>query len=716
MGQENSNSYNENQDPWPMEHNSIVFIEDVQLTCDNDTFHVDVKFTSPFYGIIYTKDYFFSGSKCRIEGQGLSNTLFDISFNNCGSKRRQDHKGVIYHEAIIVVKIEKSWPIITTEDRGFRLKCWPVKWPKQTTMQKQTSIDVPMIPIKTQKGTIKSMKVPDCTMKVIQGLDVKIQPSEKLIIGQTGSVVITYNDEGKFDMFLSNCLAHDGKDIHSVDLIDPFGCPTMPKMVHDVRFVKNGNQSYFFFPFKVFKFPDTTNVYFKCNITICFKSCSQKQCGKDLWRYKEERTLSPNIFYKNRLDVFNNRALKKRAIREFSLNMYSNITSKELKEFFIANLQLTDDTIVDTESEDIKMKVIYPEDFEGIKHMKAKAYIPDLFSVNGNIKYLSNSSNSRPNLKHKDLLNLQLNNSHLQRFITNNSLVRKLIKNLPNIYHPLMTTMNHFNFDDSNWNLKGNKLESVFWVSPKLFPSQSRADFHQCKHIFAYAILILFLATFFSLSVVWAIYRIVLKIKKKSFDEPSQALYDSSFNSIYTSSLPSIDTSLNNNSILKQLTNNFHSRGRLWQSVNKNFNHKKIPNFSNYHTNNNINNLYDTTKISGKQKDLINNNVNSSKTINNNISNNLGILESLTKLNLNPLLTNINNEDELMQNNACSMNHEIVYNQQIKEINNINLYPKFDNTHISDINKIYQTLLSQSDNAFKIQHEVSHFESNFHKI
>lgn len=89
-------------------------------------------------------------------------------------------------------------------------------------------------------------------------------------IGQTMTMVLAIkDDDGKFDMLVRNCMAHDGKRA-PIQLVDQKGCVTRPKLMSRFTKIKNFGASasvLSYAHFQAFKFPDSMEVT-KCFLMI----------------------------------------------------------------------------------------------------------------------------------------------------------------------------------------------------------------------------------------------------------------------------------------------------------------------------------------------------------------------------------------------------------------------------------------------------------------
>ena len=102
-------------------------------------------------------------------------------------------------------------------------------------------------------------------------------------IGQTMTMVLAIkDDDGKFDMLVRNCMAHDGKRA-PIQLVDQGGCVTRPKLMSRFTKIKNIGSSasvLSYAHFQAFKFPDSMEVHFQCTIQICRYQCPDQCSGE----------------------------------------------------------------------------------------------------------------------------------------------------------------------------------------------------------------------------------------------------------------------------------------------------------------------------------------------------------------------------------------------------------------------------------------------------
>ncbi|CAK9293759.1 unnamed protein product [Gordionus sp. m RMFG-2023] len=257
--------------------NGIIGVN-VKCNLNRNELIFTVHFKNKFFGLVYTKGYY-KVEQCRTRGHGSQTVSLVLPLDGCGnsivSQGWDLSSGVTTFISRLVIIFDTILGIITSHDTAYKATC---TLGGAGAPALESGIQVPMLLPHGMQPT--SMTMPPAWMSIVQGKDPQAPPSQILNLGQIGTVVIKLHDtQGHFDIYAFNCFAHDGMGMGRIQLLDFNGCPIHTQIVGpQSREVSHGSLS-IFFHFKVFKFPDVNNVYFVCEIKICYKKCQQPNCG-----------------------------------------------------------------------------------------------------------------------------------------------------------------------------------------------------------------------------------------------------------------------------------------------------------------------------------------------------------------------------------------------------------------------------------------------------
>lgn len=69
-------------------------------------------------------------------------------------------------------------------------------------------------------------------------------------------------------MFVHSCYASDENNTIKINLIDSSGCAIHSQVLQPMQRLRKGDQIFYFFPLKAFKFPGPTEVFFYCSVDL----------------------------------------------------------------------------------------------------------------------------------------------------------------------------------------------------------------------------------------------------------------------------------------------------------------------------------------------------------------------------------------------------------------------------------------------------------------
>ena len=130
----------------------------------------------------------------------------------------------------------------------------------------------------TTAGTIaNSGPPPTCTMRICNSNGNDISQAE---IGDSLMLKVEVTPGEIYGGFARNCIAKtvdDDNDETVYTVTDENGCATDPDIFQEWNY--DSEKGHLTAIFDAFKFPDSNNIKFKCNIRVCFGQCQPQYCG-----------------------------------------------------------------------------------------------------------------------------------------------------------------------------------------------------------------------------------------------------------------------------------------------------------------------------------------------------------------------------------------------------------------------------------------------------
>jgi len=275
-------------DPWPAPVQDMPRIVSLDVKCEKNLMKVFIEFDKPFNGVIFSKGHYANSNCVHLPaGLGRQSANFDVSINTCGTTGNTENglygygsqagSGTFFENTIIVQfdpQVQEVW------DQARKLRCtWHDQYEKSVTFR-----PFPVDMLDVVRADFAGDNV-GCWMQIQVGKGPWASEVSGLVkIGQTMTMVLAIkDDDGKFDMLVRNCMAHDGKRA-PIQLVDQKGCVTRPKLMSRFTKIKNFGSSasvLSYAHFQAFKFPDSMEVHFQCTIQICRNQCPDQCAGSE---------------------------------------------------------------------------------------------------------------------------------------------------------------------------------------------------------------------------------------------------------------------------------------------------------------------------------------------------------------------------------------------------------------------------------------------------
>lgn len=275
-------------EPWPAPVQDMPRIVSLDVKCEKNLMKVFIEFDKPFNGVIFSKGHYANANCVHLPaGLGRTSANFDVSINTCGTTGNTENglygygsqagSGTFFENTIIVQfdpQVQEVW------DQARKLRCtWHDQYEKSVTFR-----PFPVDMLDVVRADFAGDNV-GCWMQIQVGKGPWASEVSGLVkIGQTMTMVLAIkDDDGKFDMLVRNCMAHDGKRA-PIQLVDQRGCVTRPKLMSRFTKIKNFGSSasvLSYAHFQAFKFPDSMEVHFQCTIQICRNQCPDQCAGSE---------------------------------------------------------------------------------------------------------------------------------------------------------------------------------------------------------------------------------------------------------------------------------------------------------------------------------------------------------------------------------------------------------------------------------------------------
>ncbi|XP_045107484.1 uncharacterized protein LOC123502374 [Portunus trituberculatus] len=253
-----------------------VSISRLEVMCGKDHLTVQLAFTAPFRGIVFSKGQYGQPNCMYVEPNiGGTQYEFQIHYDGCGTK--PDMGGKFYENTIIV---QYDPDLIEVWDEAKRLRCeWYNDYEKTASKPPMKIADLEVVELNFRGDNV------DCWMEIQDGKGPWASPVTGIVpLGSTLTMVVAINDQaGEFDMRVTSCEASDGSS-RPIYLSDQHGCILRPKMISNFMKLRNndGRATVLTYAhFHAFKFPDSMAVHLRCKVEICRYGCPD-HCQKPI--------------------------------------------------------------------------------------------------------------------------------------------------------------------------------------------------------------------------------------------------------------------------------------------------------------------------------------------------------------------------------------------------------------------------------------------------
>ncbi|XP_041976741.1 uncharacterized protein LOC121731401 isoform X2 [Aricia agestis] len=222
----------------------------VTATCKTDIMSIRINFSQPFHGVAHARE--FRNPACMALGNGTESVSFDISLiaapgspNYCGVFRnnRTDERLLP-----LAVRVHKTLEL--ADDKIFVITCGKAGF---RNARNETSL------VSLRLLNSEGRKVLNAAFGMPYTLRAEIT-----------------KPDGTHGIRMRNCFAFNMRN-NTVELLDSRGCPLQQQSVA----IKSENNAAELAIASMFRFPDSSQVNFQCEIGICKGTCQPIDCTTD---------------------------------------------------------------------------------------------------------------------------------------------------------------------------------------------------------------------------------------------------------------------------------------------------------------------------------------------------------------------------------------------------------------------------------------------------
>ncbi|CAD5227089.1 unnamed protein product [Bursaphelenchus xylophilus] len=264
-------------------------LEDREVVCSSDKIVVNLSFARPFKGVVFAKDRYLD-NECRWLGNGGHYLLVTVPLNYKNSTNKgEGFCGLQFNaktgEHSISLIISPDPVILTDESVALLTHCVQTMEDFVITLEppkNEGAFKVARNEAMTVTGNAE--KTPSLSLRVLGDHGYKGDVITEGFVGQRITLDARLEESSIFDMFVHDCVAHDGTNNAdaTVPIIDANGCAVkllraIDPPVFSSSPMKNMAKHTYIHLYG-FQFTSADTVHFECKITTCLNECPMKQC------------------------------------------------------------------------------------------------------------------------------------------------------------------------------------------------------------------------------------------------------------------------------------------------------------------------------------------------------------------------------------------------------------------------------------------------------
>ncbi|XP_042221925.1 uncharacterized protein LOC121866368 isoform X2 [Homarus americanus] len=258
-------------------------ITSLDVQCEKSGMTVNVEFSLPFDGVIFSKGHF-SNPACRYvePDTGQRSYTFAVPMDGCGTAASDDDDTIVSNVVIFQMDstVQELW------DTAKKLSCvWTNKYNKAVNFE---PLQVSMLEVVQTRFEGDDIK---CWMDIQRGTYPHTKPMDGILrIGEPLTVMVYLKDtERRLDVAVRDCWAYGEPEFEdpatpSLQMTSSNGCPTRMKLMHfwarTYDTFDTGATLITYTNMSAFKFPDRMQVFLTCNVQICTEHCEDRCIGE----------------------------------------------------------------------------------------------------------------------------------------------------------------------------------------------------------------------------------------------------------------------------------------------------------------------------------------------------------------------------------------------------------------------------------------------------
>ncbi|KAI6224890.1 ZP domain-containing protein [Aphelenchoides besseyi] len=259
-------------------------LEDREVVCSSDRMLVNLSFGRPFSGVVFGEGEF-SNPECKWKGNGGHYLLVVVPLNSTGGfcgLRFNEKTGK--HSIRLIVSPDAM--ILTDESMALAAHCVQTMEDITLTLS-PPSFDSSIKVMRTESLTVAGSATasPELGLRLLSDHGLLGSIVNEGMVGKRLTLDVQLKDTSIFDMFVHDCIAHDGtrSEDASVNIVDSNGCAVkLSRAVDEPVFTTPPHQQntskHVYVYIYGFQFTSSDFVHFECKVTTCVNVCPQKQC------------------------------------------------------------------------------------------------------------------------------------------------------------------------------------------------------------------------------------------------------------------------------------------------------------------------------------------------------------------------------------------------------------------------------------------------------
>ncbi|XP_068239832.1 uncharacterized protein [Palaemon carinicauda] len=273
---------------------AMAQVVSLDVACQRDQMTVRFVFDGIFNGLMYAKG-FYDNQLCNYVPYGTGGQQFEfvVRAGSCGTQFVEVPGTQPYLENIIVIQNEPGIQEVWDTARGVRC-VFDTAREGSSSQRVSAALNVAMLDQKVVTFAADTKGSASLDVQVGRG---PFAPSASgmVKIGELMTMVVAVEGPANVDVFVRECVAHDGTKRDPYQLTDQNGCVLGNKKKVLGSWQKTRETGSTQIPvvayahFQAFKFPDKTDVYIECEVDLCSNACPV--CPEDGGAGRKRRAL-----------------------------------------------------------------------------------------------------------------------------------------------------------------------------------------------------------------------------------------------------------------------------------------------------------------------------------------------------------------------------------------------------------------------------------------